>query len=171
MRYLDGDKFTFLAHLININYSLNHHSFPNTKYIIVLFLSFQGGIKSQLGPAFRDLQQISGVGLEKGSWIITSLYIGYTLGALLNGFLFPKFNPKMLFALYCLGLGLSVAVTPWCYLYPIMVTVHFITGLLEGLADAGNFYSDIHLVRSQIPKVSVGACRRRRHNVPSKNGI
>ncbi|XP_033730367.1 uncharacterized protein LOC117319719, partial [Pecten maximus] len=95
-----------------------------------------GGIKGQIGPAFLDLQSISGVGLDEGSWIVTSLYIGYTLGALANGFLYHRCNSDLLFAVSALCLAAIVVAIPWCTVYSLMVACHASMGLVVGLIDA-----------------------------------
>ncbi|XP_033761781.1 uncharacterized protein LOC117343512 isoform X2 [Pecten maximus] len=115
-----------------------------------------GGIKGQIGPAFLDLQSISGVGLDEGSWIVTSLYIGYTLGALANGFLYHRCNSDLLFAVSALCLAAIVVAIPWCTVYSLMVACHASMGLVVGLIDAAGNAEIIRLWKTKSKTVLVG---------------
>ncbi|XP_069111696.1 major facilitator superfamily domain-containing protein 4A-like [Argopecten irradians] len=115
-----------------------------------------GGIKSQLGPAFLDLQSICDVGLDEGSWIVTSLYIGYTTGALANGFLYQHSNSNLLFGFSALGLAVILVVIPWCTVYGLMVGCHSIMGLIIGLIDAAGNAEIIRLWKTKSKTTLVG---------------
>ena len=54
----------------------------------------QGLIYGQLGPTLPDLQKISGVQLEKASWIFTGYGIGYLLGCLVGGICKCMYNTE-----------------------------------------------------------------------------
>ncbi|XP_060084964.1 sodium-dependent glucose transporter 1-like isoform X2 [Ylistrum balloti] len=117
---------------------------------------YEGGIKGQIGPAFLDLQIISNVGLDKGSWIVTSLYIGYTLGALTNGFLYHRCTGSVLFAVSSLCLSVIIAFIPWCREYSVMVTCHTAMGLVVGLIDAAGNAEIIRLWKTKSEAILVG---------------
>ncbi|OWF55468.1 Sodium-dependent glucose transporter 1 [Mizuhopecten yessoensis] len=96
-----------------------------------------GWIKGQFGPSFPDLRLICGVDIEKGSWIVTTFYIGYTFGSILEGFLYSKVNRKLLFCACLSILAATVAVIPWCFRFEAMVSAHFVQGAMEGVLDPG----------------------------------
>ncbi|XP_033762758.1 sodium-dependent glucose transporter 1-like [Pecten maximus] len=96
-----------------------------------------GWIKGQFGPSFPDLRLICDVDIEKGSWIVTTFYIGYTFGSILEGFLYNKVNRKLLFWACLSILAVMVAVIPWCFRFEAMVAAHFVQGAMEGVLDPG----------------------------------
>lgn len=101
-------------------------------------LTFQGWVRGIFGPSFPDLQRISNVDLERGSWIVTLFFIGYAIGSMASGVVYNKVNRKLMFGACLLVLAVMMAVTPWCFLYWAMVTAHFFQGVTQGVVDTGN---------------------------------
>ncbi|XP_060065985.1 sodium-dependent glucose transporter 1B-like isoform X3 [Ylistrum balloti] len=94
-----------------------------------------GWIRGLFGPAFIDLQMISGVTLTLGSWITTLTFIGYALGCASGGFLYDKLNRNFLYGSGLLVVGIATAAIPWCFLFVLMVVAHFCQGFASGVAD------------------------------------
>ncbi|XP_060085843.1 sodium-dependent glucose transporter 1-like [Ylistrum balloti] len=108
-------------------------------YSLCIYFAFFviGWIKGQFGPSFPDLRLICNVDIEKGSWIVTTFYIGYTFGSILEGFLYSKVNRKLLFGACLSILAAMVTVIPWCFPFEAMVAAHFVQGTMEGVLDPG----------------------------------
>ncbi|XP_033762130.1 major facilitator superfamily domain-containing protein 4A-like [Pecten maximus] len=125
---------------------------------LCIYLSFAviGGTKGQLGPALLDLIAISGVDLSQGAFIVTFLYIGYTIGAMLNGVLYHRFRRTSLFAFCCCWMGITTSVIPWCSVFPLMLGMHALLGLFQGVVDAGGNAEVIKLWKKDSRTLVVG---------------
>ncbi|OWF35130.1 Sodium-dependent glucose transporter 1A [Mizuhopecten yessoensis] len=102
---------------------------------MICFL-FQSLAKGPIGPSFLDLQAISGVGLESGSSLLTTLYIGYMLSAIVSGCLFDKFHRSLLLSAAMFLLACATVAIPWCSMYWLMVIAFFCLGAMVGATDA-----------------------------------
>ncbi|XP_069119152.1 sodium-dependent glucose transporter 1A-like [Argopecten irradians] len=115
-------------------------------YSISIYSTFLmiGWNRALIGPSFPDIQQICQIDLEFGSWIFTSLFIGYGFGSLAAG-LSEKIDRKLTFGSSLAVLTVAVTVTPWCSIYWIMIVIHIVQGFFQGIVDTiGN--SEILLI-------------------------
>ncbi|XP_033726141.1 sodium-dependent glucose transporter 1A-like [Pecten maximus] len=103
---------------------------------LYLALFTLGFAKGQIGPSFIDLQTVSGVGLEEGSALLTTIYVGYMGGACVGGFMYIKI--KRVFTLTGANILLAVVtlVIPWCSLYWLMLAAFSLFGLSLGVTDS-----------------------------------
>ena len=99
-------------------------------------LYIQGWTGGQTGPAFLDLQIITGVSIDRGSAFFTASGLGYLTGSLLNGYIYDKVRHKivLVFASLC-GLGIVTAIIPWVSVYEVMVLMYFLFGVSGGFLD------------------------------------
>ncbi|XP_060080447.1 sodium-dependent glucose transporter 1A-like [Ylistrum balloti] len=94
-----------------------------------------GWIRGLYGPALIDILFISGVTLDLGSLIFTCNSIGYALGCIGGGYLADRGNRNILYGVSLILLGILIAATPWCYVFAMMVAVHFGQGIVTGIID------------------------------------
>ncbi|XP_069111586.1 sodium-dependent glucose transporter 1A-like [Argopecten irradians] len=92
--------------------------------------------KGPIGPAFLDIQAISGVGLEGGSSLFTTLYIGYMVGAIISGYLFDKLERSLMLSVVKFILACTTVAIPWCSFFWLMVMAFFFMGAMVGATDA-----------------------------------
>ncbi|XP_076461713.1 sodium-dependent glucose transporter 1A-like [Babylonia areolata] len=98
-----------------------------------------GFVVGQLGPAFLDIQIITQTDAEQASFFFTAGSVGYLVGSLLAGMIYDKLNKSLLLLLSLVGLAVSTAILPWCYLYSLMITIHAVVNLFVGILDtSGN---------------------------------
>ncbi|XP_069114278.1 sodium-dependent glucose transporter 1A-like [Argopecten irradians] len=93
--------------------------------------------KGQFGPAYIDLRIISNTGLEQGSWILTSLFIGYSMGSVLEGLLHDRVDRKLMFSACLFIWSLVIAAIPWCSIFEAMLSGYILIGILQGVLDTG----------------------------------
>lgn len=105
-------------------------------YTVCIYSSFLmiGWSRGLLGPSFPDIQRISQVDLELGSWIVTTFYIGNSLGCLTAGLL-DTFNSKLVFGWSLFTLLIAIAAIPWCSIFGIMIVAHLVQGFSQGIVD------------------------------------
>ncbi|KAL3832492.1 hypothetical protein ACJMK2_024131 [Sinanodonta woodiana] len=89
------------------------------------------------GPAFPDLRLIVNKDLTTASWLLTAWTTGYLAGSLIYGLLCDKLNRQLLLFLIVLGMSLASGISPWCSLFPLMVTMRAIGGACAGGLDTG----------------------------------
>ncbi|XP_033745888.1 sodium-dependent glucose transporter 1A-like [Pecten maximus] len=106
-------------------------------YSICIYAAFFsiGWMRGLYGPALVDILFISDVSLDLGSLVFTFNSIGYIFGCLGGKYLAGRWNRNMLYGLNTLALGILIGVTPWCYLFVLMVAVHFGQGTVTGIID------------------------------------
>ncbi|XP_033763043.1 sodium-dependent glucose transporter 1-like [Pecten maximus] len=103
----------------------------STAYMIM------GWTKGQIGPAFPDIMMIAGADLEKGSALMTSFYTGQLFGSVMAGFIYSKMNKYLLFGFALVLYSLTVVVTPWCFLYELMIAAFTFLGVCGGIVCVG----------------------------------
>lgn len=114
---------------------VHRRKFLNTMCLYGSFIAMSFA-KGQIGPSFLDLQAISGVGLKGGSGMLTTMYVGYMLGALVGGVLYDRVKRSLLLANAKFILACITVVIPWCSLYWIMVAAFFLFGATVGATDS-----------------------------------
>ena len=98
---------------------------------------FQGWIKGQAGPVLTELLKITGVQLAEGSLFRTMYYGGVLVGCISIGVTYNRvYGPYLVFG-PLLALGVATMSTPWCTVYWVMVTIHFLTGACGGMLETG----------------------------------
>ncbi|XP_052094399.1 sodium-dependent glucose transporter 1-like [Mytilus californianus] len=113
------------------------------KFILWIFLCMSSGILGwvigQLSPSLLDLKEITNSRLEEALFFLTSVFIGYLIGAIVSGAIYQRMNPFLLIFLGNTALGVTSAAIPWCSLYGVMVSMHIVKGFGYGVLDtAGN---------------------------------
>ncbi|XP_060079722.1 sodium-dependent glucose transporter 1B-like [Ylistrum balloti] len=93
--------------------------------------------KGQFGPAYIDLRFISNTDLEQGSWILTSFFVGYSIGSVLQGFLHDRVNRKLMYSVCLFIWSIVIAGIPWCSLFEAMLSGYIMIGSLQGILDTG----------------------------------
>ena len=104
---------------------------------MILNCAVQGFAIGQRGPAFLDLQIITGTDVEQASYFFTAGSVGYLLGSVLAGTMYDKMNKSLLLLLSVFGLAVCTTVLPWCSLYGLMIAIHFGVSIFGGGIDTG----------------------------------
>ncbi|XP_067667205.1 sodium-dependent glucose transporter 1A-like [Haliotis asinina] len=109
-------------------------------YTMGLYLSsfFSGWIVGLKGPAFLDLQQITGVGTSKGAAFFTAAAVGGVVGNLVGGALYDRFNRHMVLFVSSFLYAVTCAIIPWCSVYWTMVMMFLLHELVTGAARSGS---------------------------------
>ncbi|KAK3109169.1 hypothetical protein FSP39_024591 [Pinctada imbricata] len=131
------DNRTFCERLHNdISYRRNYLLTLN---LIAAFFAL-GWMAGQAGPSFLDLQLITNVSLDRGSAFFTAGGVGYLSGSLVTGYVFDKIKDKVFIVFISLvGMGVTTAAIPFCYIYELMVFVQLVRGITAGGLDtSGN---------------------------------
>lgn len=117
---------------------VNIHSIKHIYPFHISYILFQGWANGIIGPTFPDILLIAHTSLEKGSLFFTMGTLGYLIGSLIMGFVFDKriLDRNLLMFLVLVGLGVSVAVVPWCSLFEAMIFIHVMKGIFSGGLDA-----------------------------------
>jgi len=68
---------------------------------------------------------------------MTSHSIGYLLGSLTLGLMFDRLDKLLLVLFPLVGIGVTLAIIPWCAPYGLMIVIHWFKGLFSGGLDAG----------------------------------
>lgn len=91
-----------------------------------------------IGPTFPDILLIANTSLEKGSVFFTMVSLGYVIGSLIMGCVFDKriLDRNLFLFLLLAGLGVSVAVVPWCSVFEAMIFIQMMKGIFSGGLDA-----------------------------------
>ncbi|KAK3108830.1 hypothetical protein FSP39_016710 [Pinctada imbricata] len=94
----------------------------------------------QIGPSFLDLQLITNVSLDRASAFFTAGGVGYLTGSLLTGYVFDRIKDKVFVVfISVVGMGVTTAAIPFCYIYELMVFVQLVRGITcGGLDTSGN---------------------------------
>ncbi|XP_048254520.1 sodium-dependent glucose transporter 1A-like isoform X2 [Haliotis rufescens] len=108
-------------------------------YMLGLYLvSFSSGwIVGLKGPAFLDLQQITGVGTSQGAAFFTAAAVGAVVGSLFGGALYDSFNRHIVLFVSSFLYAVTCAIIPWCSVYWSMVMMFLIHELVAGAARSG----------------------------------
>ncbi|XP_046554176.1 sodium-dependent glucose transporter 1A-like [Haliotis rubra] len=108
-------------------------------YTLGLYLSsfFSGWIVGLKGPAFLDLQQITGVGTSKGAAFFTAAAVGGVVGSLVGGALYDRFNRHVVLFVSSFLYAVTCAIIPWCSVYWTMVMMFLLHELVTGAARSG----------------------------------
>ncbi|XP_071095723.1 sodium-dependent glucose transporter 1A-like [Haliotis cracherodii] len=108
-------------------------------YTMGLYLSsfFSGWIVGLKGPAFLDLQQITGVGTSQGAAFFTAAAVGGVVGSLVGGALYDRFNRHVVLFVSSFLYAVTCAIIPWCSVYWSMVMMFLIHELVTGAARSG----------------------------------
>ncbi|XP_033762009.1 sodium-dependent glucose transporter 1A-like [Pecten maximus] len=120
-------------------YSPDQQFRENISYTICVYLAFFiiGWRKGQFGPSYIDLRMITDTDLEQGSWIITTIFIGYTSGSFVHGFLYTRVNRKLMLSTALFMMSAAIAIVPWCVMIEVMLPTYFVVGLVQGVIDTG----------------------------------
>jgi len=118
--------------------------------ILIMLLIITGRLFRTNWAFTHGYSFITGVGLEEGSWIVTSNYIGYTLGALLNGFLFHRINIPTMFAVCLMLLSVEFVSIPFCSIFGLTVAIFLSIGIMQGFMDAGRYKTKLLYVEKQL---------------------
>ncbi|XP_069111306.1 major facilitator superfamily domain-containing protein 4B-like isoform X2 [Argopecten irradians] len=104
-------------------------------YTICLYIAkfTQGWSQALFGPSYIDLRMISSADLASGSWILTSRFIGSTIGSTIQGVLAGRWNSKLVFGSSMIGSCIAFAVIPWCSNLTAMITGHVVLGVVLGI--------------------------------------
>lgn len=97
----------------------------------------QGWSQALFGPSYIDLRMISSTDLASGSWILTSRFIGSTIGSTIQGVLAGRWNSKLVFGSSMIGSCIAFAVIPWCSNLTAMITGHVVLGVGLGIYASG----------------------------------
>ncbi|OWF55467.1 Major facilitator superfamily domain-containing protein 4 [Mizuhopecten yessoensis] len=137
---LQGDS-SCLASFKEIRYKLktDHRYQELIIYSICLYIGkfMQGWCQSLFGPSYIDIRMISGTDLAQGSWILTSRFIGSTIGSTIQGALYGRFNNKLTFGSSLCGNCIVLALIPWCALFEAMICAHVLLGIVHGIYVSG----------------------------------
>lgn len=109
------------------------------KLYLVYFLSFifLGSAAAALGPALLQLSRQTGTTLDRLSLIFPFRAGSYLFGSWLAGRLYDKFTGHRILRIGLIGLGVTLAVTPYLGGLPILLAVLLGMGLSMGLVDVG----------------------------------
>ena len=110
---------------------------PDHSYITYWCFHTQGFAIGQRGPAFLDIQIITHTDVEAASFFFTSASVGYLVGSLVAGVVYDKLNKSLLLLLSVLGLAVTTIALPWCSIYAMMITIHFLVSFFGGGLDTG----------------------------------
>ncbi|XP_048253951.1 sodium-dependent glucose transporter 1A-like [Haliotis rufescens] len=102
--------------------------------MVYLLLGLIVGLK---GPAFLDLQQITGVGTSQGAAFFTAAAVGGVVGSLVGGALYDRFNRHIVLFVSSFLYAVTCAIIPWCSVYWSMVMMFLIHELVTGAARSG----------------------------------
>lgn len=100
----------------------------------------QGVNVGQFGPTILDLKNITRCSLGQASFLFNANTLGYLSSSVIVGFTFERFNKLLQMCVAAALLSVVVAVIPWCSVYEVMVTIHFLKGFFMGIEDAGKKY-------------------------------
>ncbi|XP_067660604.1 sodium-dependent glucose transporter 1B-like [Haliotis asinina] len=103
-------------------------------YLVSLSSGWIVGLK---GPAFLDLQQITGVGTSKGAVFFTAAAVGGVVGNLVGGALYDRFNRYLVMFVSSFLYAVTCAIIPWCSVYWTMVMMFLLHELVMGAARSG----------------------------------
>ncbi|XP_033761589.1 sodium-dependent glucose transporter 1-like [Pecten maximus] len=117
--------------------NVNNNQSIRRLYESYFLLTLQGWGKGQFGPAYIDLRVISNTDLEQGSWILTSFFIGYSMGSVLEGILHDRVNRKLMFSASLFIWSIVIAGIPWCSIFEAMLCGYILIGILQGILDTG----------------------------------
>ncbi|XP_067660614.1 sodium-dependent glucose transporter 1A-like [Haliotis asinina] len=108
-------------------------------YMLGMYSSsfFTGCIAGLKGPAFLDLQQITGVGTSKGAALFTAAAVGGVVGSLVGGALYDNFNRHLVLFVSSFLYAVTCAIIPWCSVYWTMVMMFLLHELVTGAARSG----------------------------------
>jgi len=109
------------------------------KLYLVYFLSFiiLGSAAAALGPALLQLSRQTGTSLDRLSLIFPFRAGSYLFGSWLAGRLYDKFTGHRVLRIGLLGLGLTLAITPYLGGLAVLLAVLLGMGLSMGLVDVG----------------------------------
>jgi FHS family Na+ dependent glucose MFS transporter 1 len=109
------------------------------KLYLVYFLSFifLGSAAAALGPALLQLSRQTGTALDRLSLIFPFRAGSYLFGSWLAGRLYDKFTGHRVLRVGLIGLGVTIAVTPYLEELTILLAVLLGMGLSMGLVDVG----------------------------------
>ncbi|CAG2171942.1 unnamed protein product [Oppiella nova] len=76
--------------------------------------TYRGLIISILGPALNDLRVKLNTTIGDISFVFLCIFIGYTIGAIVNGIIFNYINRQLVLACLMIAMAITVAVLPVC---------------------------------------------------------
>ncbi|XP_060598802.1 sodium-dependent glucose transporter 1-like [Ruditapes philippinarum] len=104
------------------------HQMLHTACICISIFTL-GWRSALIGPTLPDLRIIIDENLATASWIFTAKSLGGLLGAICGGFAYDRFNKIGVFVATIIVMGVSAALTPWCYHLAAMLVVHGFYGV------------------------------------------
>ncbi|PVD31035.1 hypothetical protein C0Q70_10312 [Pomacea canaliculata] len=100
--------------------------------LATLSLGLEFGVR---GPTFLDLQLITGTTVWEASAFFTAVHVGYIVGSLVGGVVYDHLSKSLALVVGVVGMGVFVAITPFCAQFGIMVTVCLLAALSAGVVD------------------------------------
>ncbi|PVD29813.1 hypothetical protein C0Q70_09070 [Pomacea canaliculata] len=99
-----------------------------------LWLSFfsMGLANSQRGPAFLDIQMITGTTLQQAASFFTASFVGSVVGSLLGGVVYDVISQTLFLGVSLLAHAVLTMLTPFCRLYALMAAVSFLVAVFGG---------------------------------------
>ncbi|XP_063424372.1 sodium-dependent glucose transporter 1-like [Mytilus trossulus] len=120
-------------------------------FVTICYNFFVLGVNvGQFGPTILDLKNITRCSLGQASFLFNANTLGYLSSSVIVGFTFERFNKLLQMCVAAALLSVVVAVIPWCSVYEVMVTIHFLKGFFMGIEDAVGNALLIHLLASEV---------------------
>lgn len=93
------------------------------------------------GPSLLDLRIITSTSLKQASAFMTGHSVGYLIGSIVMGIIFDKMRKEKTYSVAwsVVGMTVTLAVIPWCYIYELMVAMHVFMGLAGGGLDTRKY--------------------------------
>lgn len=77
----------------------------------------------------------------EASAFFTAVHVGYIVGSLVGGVVYDLLSKSLALVVGVVGMGVFVAITPFCAQFGIMVTVCLLAALSAGVVDTGTYLS------------------------------
>lgn len=105
---------------------------------LALYASFiaNGLILGVMGPTMMDLQVLTGTGIDKVSYSLTSRAGGFALGSFLTGIFYYKVNVQLATSISLAGTALLVASIPFYQNIYFLIAAFFVIGIMTGFIDS-----------------------------------
>ncbi|XP_060086145.1 uncharacterized protein LOC132565511 [Ylistrum balloti] len=112
-----------------------------------------GWLKGIIGPSFPEILYLTDTSLQQGSAYLTVLYACKIIGHAFAGLVYDRMDRDLYSAILAVVNALVLIVLPWCRVYPIMIMMYGLHGLVISALELGLITESVNLWNKEARQI------------------